>query len=74
MTVTYFLFVVFAGQMQVVGPFHGLIACEKAASQVRVVSAETNTGIRMRGTAPAAASAVCLSQKHMEFKYKEPKK
>lgn len=65
MTIQYFLFVVFAGHMAVAGPFHGMIACEKAAAQVQVVT--------RRNTFKVEAQTVCLSQKHANFKYKEPK-
>jgi hypothetical protein len=45
------------------GPFHGLIACESAASQMRIAALAAHVGARV-GTA-------CLRQKHMNFKYKE---
>jgi len=60
MTVHYWLFVVVFNSTQVIGPFHGLLACEKAASQLQVVARADRT--------------VCLSQKHANFSYKEPKK
>ena len=66
MTISYWLFIVFAGNMQIAGPFHGLPACEKAAAQVRVVASENVLKV--------GAGTVCLSQKHVNFKYKEPKK
>lgn len=65
MTIKYWLFVVLMGQMQVVGPFDGLIACEKAATQVVIA-------VREMGTRKTPGTA-CLSQKHAKFKYKEPK-
>lgn len=70
MTVNYFLFIVFAGNMQVVGPFHGLIACEKAGAQARIaVRKATAVIIPPR----LSFSAICLSQKHFDFKFKAPK-
>jgi hypothetical protein len=63
--IKYWLFIVLAGNMQVVGPFDGLIACEKAASQVTIVARERARNLNV-GT-------VCLSHKHHEFKYKEPR-
>lgn len=68
MTIKYWLFVVFAGNLQVVGPFDGVIACERAAAQVQIAVRE-GTGSRF-----VKAGTVCMSQKHAEFKYKEPKK
>jgi hypothetical protein len=66
-TIKYFLFIVFAGNMQVVGPFDGLVACEKAAGQAKIAVIEARRSQSNRiGTA-------CLSTKHAEFKYKEPK-
>lgn len=70
MTIKYWLFVFFAGQMQTVGPFDGLPACEKAASQVIVVSTEVRSPV---GLPVQQAVTACLSQKHATFKYKEPK-
>lgn len=68
MMIKYWLFVIFMGQMQVAGPFDGLIACERAASQVVIASIETSGWTRHKAT------ATCLSQKHHDFKYKEPKR
>ena len=45
------------------GPFHGLVACESAASQLRVAAIEAHESARV-GTA-------CLRQKPMNFRYKE---
>lgn len=67
MTIKYWLFVIFMNNTQVVGPFDGLIACEKAASQVVIASVEAQRGLR-------GANTACLSQKHHDFKYKEPKR
>ena len=69
MAIKYFLFVVFTGNMQVIGPFDGLLACEKAAAQVAIAVHESDW--RRYKNKPGTA---CLSTKHADFKYKEPTK
>lgn len=62
-----FLFYLTTGQAPVMhstGPFDGLLACERAASQAQVAAHEA--GMRRLGT-------VCVSQKAPDFRYKEPK-
>jgi hypothetical protein len=70
MTIKYFLAIlvfqtqgaVFTGQ---VGPFDGLLACEKAASQARAV---------FSGPGVNTVRTFCASTKAADFKYAEPKK
>ena len=68
MTINYFLLVIFAGQMHVVGPFHGLLSCERAAGQAMAVAREAAPHLSRN------PSTACLSQKTMDFKFKEPKR
>lgn len=72
MTIQYWLFIAFAGQMQIAGPFHGLVACEKAAAQVTIAAREAASGA-LPATVQLPVGTACLSQKHANFKYKEPK-
>ena len=67
MTISYFLFIVFVGQMHVVGPFHGLLACERAAGQVMIAAREAAPNLSKN------LSTACLSQKAANFTFKEPK-
>ena len=67
MTISYFLFIVFVGQMHIVGPFHGLLACERAAAQAMIAAREAAPQLSK------SMSTACLSQKAANFKFKEPK-
>lgn len=73
MTLHYWLFIVFAGNMQVVGPFHGLPACEKAAAMATIAARESVPADKLFQAIYTPPGTACLSQKHVNFKYKEPK-
>lgn len=62
--IKYFLFVLMwgsPGAPMAIGPFDGLLACERAAAQIIAVSSE----------AKRTAHTVCLSTKAADFKFKK---
>ena len=64
----YLLILLFTGHpAQVVGPFDDLLACEKAATMVRLERVDMGYKQNHTGT-------VCVSNKNYAFKYKEPPK